>query len=73
MTCINSKIIVDSVFTHLDYKRQRLWLYSTSHLLWTIVPASCGKKTYFICNTKLLKVCSLNGNVCANFEARFLI
>ena len=73
LTCINSKFLVDSVLTHLDYKRQRPWLYSISLLLWTIVSASCGKKTYITCNTKLLKVCSLNGNVCSGFEARFLI
>ena len=47
--------------------------YSTSPLLWAIAVASCGKKNYVTCNTKLLKVCSLNGNACSGFVTRFLI
>ena len=47
--------------------------YSTSPLLWAVAVASCGKKTYVTCNTKLLKVCSLNGNACSGFVTRFLI
>ena len=41
--------------------------------VYAVVLASCGKKTYVTYNSKLLKVCSLNGNGCSGFEPRFLI
>ena len=40
-------------------------------LLWAVAVASCGKKTNATCNTKLLKVCSLNGNACSGFVTIF--
>ena len=75
MTCIYSKVVVELTFNALDLKREaRPWFkYSTSPLLWAVAVSCCGKKTYVICNSKLLKVCSLNGNACGGFVPRFLI
>ena len=73
LTCINSKILVDSVFTHLDFRGNvfgcipPLICYGPSYQLVVV------RKLTFICSNQLLKVCSLNRNVCMGFEARFLI
>ena len=69
MTCIYSKVVVELTFNALDLKREaRPWLFYLS-----IAMGRRSKKTYVICNSKLLKVCSLNGNACGGFVPRFLI
>ena len=67
LTCINSRLLVGSAFIgyvlvifHLSFAMD----HRTNFV---------ARKLTFVCNNKLLKVCSLNRNVCMGFEARFLI